>query len=258
MLGGVLDLRDLQVADIMVHRTKMDTINGRRSAGARCVDEMSQVARHSRVPIWKDEPENIVGVLHTKDLLGGARARLGWDPEKLDVMSFATRSLVRAGHDERERTAQPVPEEERHRWRWSSTSTARCRASSRSRIFWKKSSGRSPTSTTRRKPTSARRPTARSTSMARSQSAISTVRWAWSLAGRRSDDDCRTRHPRGAGHSGAGPGVQVPRLPLRGAAQGAQQDHGTAHQSRCRSHQATTRWPSKTGKSDETSSLEGG
>ena len=27
MLGGVLDLRDLQVADIMVHRTKMETVN---------------------------------------------------------------------------------------------------------------------------------------------------------------------------------------------------------------------------------------
>ena len=86
MLGGVLDLRDLQVADIMVHRTKMETIN---------VDEpphkiLDDVLRtqYTRVPLWKDEPENIVGVLHTKDLLS-ALWRASWDVSKLDVMSFS-------------------------------------------------------------------------------------------------------------------------------------------------------------------------
>ena len=39
MLGGVLDLRDLQVADIMVHRTKMETINADDSAQA-VLDEL--------------------------------------------------------------------------------------------------------------------------------------------------------------------------------------------------------------------------
>ena len=87
MLGGVLDLRDLQVADIMVHRTKMDTISA-DDPPAKIVDEILK-NKNSRVPIWKDEPENIVGVLHTKDLLA-ALGRGGWDPEKLDVMSFAT------------------------------------------------------------------------------------------------------------------------------------------------------------------------
>ena len=45
-------------------------------------------SQYTRVPIWKDEPENIVGVLHTKDLLL-ALSRAGWDPDKLDIMSFA-------------------------------------------------------------------------------------------------------------------------------------------------------------------------
>ena len=87
MLGGVLDLRDLQVSDIMVHRTKMDTL---------CADDppdkiVAEILKHqnSRMPIWKDEPENIVGVLHTKDLFA-ALGRAGWDPSKLDIMSFAT------------------------------------------------------------------------------------------------------------------------------------------------------------------------
>lgn len=87
MLGGVLDLRDLQVADIMVHRTKMDTICA-DDPPAKIVAEILK-NQNSRVPIWKEEPENIVGVLHTKDLLA-ALGRSGWDPEKLQVMSFAT------------------------------------------------------------------------------------------------------------------------------------------------------------------------
>ncbi len=44
--------------------------------------------QYTRVPIWKDEPENIVGVLHTKDLFS-ALGRSGWDVSKLDIMSFA-------------------------------------------------------------------------------------------------------------------------------------------------------------------------
>lgn len=87
MLGGVLDLRDLQVADIMVHRTKMDTVCGDDDP-SEIVDEILK-HQNSRVPIWKDEPENIVGVLHTKDLFA-ALGRSGWAPEKLDIMSFAT------------------------------------------------------------------------------------------------------------------------------------------------------------------------
>jgi Mg2+/Co2+ transporter CorB len=86
MLGGVLDLRDLQVSDIMVHRTKMETINADDTAAA-VLDELVR-SQYTRVPIWKDDPENIVGVLHTKDLFS-ALGRSGWDVSKLDIMSFA-------------------------------------------------------------------------------------------------------------------------------------------------------------------------
>lgn len=86
MLGGVLDLRDLQVADIMVHRTKMETIDADEPP-QKVVDELLR-SQYTRVPIWKDEPENIVGVLHTKDLFAGL-GRSGWDVDKLDIMSFA-------------------------------------------------------------------------------------------------------------------------------------------------------------------------
>lgn len=87
MLGGVLDLGDLQVADIMIHRTKMEMVNA-EDAPEKIVDEVLK-AQYSRVPIWKDEPENIVGVLHTKDLLS-ALSEADWDIRKLDILSLAS------------------------------------------------------------------------------------------------------------------------------------------------------------------------
>jgi Mg2+/Co2+ transporter CorB len=87
MLGGILDLRDLQVLDIMVHRTKMDTINA-DDPPAKIVDQILR-GQFTRMPIWRDEPENIIGILHTKDLLT-ALGRVNWDVGRLDVMSFAT------------------------------------------------------------------------------------------------------------------------------------------------------------------------
>lgn len=84
MLGGVLDLRELQVLDIMVHRTKMQMINIDDPI-ARIVEEIIR-SPYTRLPMWRDEPENIVGVLHTKDLLV-ALSRLSWDTSKLDIAS---------------------------------------------------------------------------------------------------------------------------------------------------------------------------
>jgi Mg2+/Co2+ transporter CorB len=88
MLGGVLDLSDLQVLDIMVHRTKMETVNG-DDPPQTILDEVLK-SQYTRVPIWKDEPENIVGVLHTKDLLV-ALGKKGWDVSQLDIMGFAAK-----------------------------------------------------------------------------------------------------------------------------------------------------------------------
>jgi len=86
MLGGVLDLRSLQVLDIMVHRTKMQTIDI-DDGPQKVVDEVLK-SQHTRIPLWKDEPDNIVGVLHTKDLLV-ALSRVAWDVSKLDMTSLA-------------------------------------------------------------------------------------------------------------------------------------------------------------------------
>ncbi len=86
MLGGILDLRDLQVADIMIHRTKMETLEA-DSDPQDIIDEILK-SQYTRMPLWRDEPENIVAVLHTKDLLT-ALGRVGWDVSKLDITTFA-------------------------------------------------------------------------------------------------------------------------------------------------------------------------
>ena len=87
MLGGVLDLGQLQVADIMVHRTKMETVDA-ADPPARIVDVVV-ASQYSRMPVWKDGPDNIVGVLHSKDLLA-ALARMGGDTSRLDIMGIVS------------------------------------------------------------------------------------------------------------------------------------------------------------------------
>ena len=86
MLGGVLDLRDLQVEDVMVHRTNMQAIDG-DDPPEQIVDAVLK-SQYTRLPIWKDEPENIVGILHTKDLLR-ALNRAAWAVAELDITGLA-------------------------------------------------------------------------------------------------------------------------------------------------------------------------
>ena len=85
MLGGVLDLLELKVLDIMIHRTKMETLDA-DDPPQKIVEDVLR-GQYTRLPVWKDEPENIVGVLHTKDLLTGLE-RENWDPSKLDIKAL--------------------------------------------------------------------------------------------------------------------------------------------------------------------------
>jgi len=82
MFGGLLDLRELEVSDVMVHRTKMVTVNADEPPEA--VVNAVIAAPVTRLPLWRGTPENIVGVLHVKDLLRALHAVDG-DPAKLDI-----------------------------------------------------------------------------------------------------------------------------------------------------------------------------
>lgn len=67
MLDGILDLADVDVSAIMVHRRHMVMIEANQRT-SRIVHEMLQ-SGFTRVPLFDDDVENIVGILHTKDLL---------------------------------------------------------------------------------------------------------------------------------------------------------------------------------------------
>jgi Mg2+/Co2+ transporter CorB len=67
MLGGILDLGELTVADVMVHRKNMVVIDA--DAPVQETVDLLLSAGHTRFPVWKDDPENIVGVLHIKDVV---------------------------------------------------------------------------------------------------------------------------------------------------------------------------------------------
>jgi Mg2+/Co2+ transporter CorB len=86
MLGGILDLQELEVADVMIHRKSMEMIDAGQPNDV-IVQEVLKSA-HTRLPLWREDPENIVGILHQKDLLR-ALSRVSWDASKLDVESIA-------------------------------------------------------------------------------------------------------------------------------------------------------------------------
>ena len=64
MFGGVLDLRELAVSDVMIHRTNMICLN----ADDPSEDLVNAVIASpvTRIPLWRGNQENIVGVLHVR------------------------------------------------------------------------------------------------------------------------------------------------------------------------------------------------
>jgi Mg2+/Co2+ transporter CorB len=86
MFGGLLELNELSVEDVMVHRTKMHTIDA--DLPARDFVREVAAAPYTRLPIWRNEPDNIVGVLHVKDLLRAVEAS-GGDIAHLKVQDVA-------------------------------------------------------------------------------------------------------------------------------------------------------------------------
>jgi len=87
-VGGVLDLHELEVSDVMVHRTNMRSVNADDPPEA-VVREILQ-SPHTRMPLWRGSLDNIVGVLHAKDLLR-ALNDVGNDFSRIDVMKIASK-----------------------------------------------------------------------------------------------------------------------------------------------------------------------
>ncbi len=86
-LQNVFRFGELAVSDVMVHRTAMTMLNADLPSEELVREVLS--TEYTRIPLWREKPENIVGVLHAKDLLRAIRAAEG-DTSKIDVASIAS------------------------------------------------------------------------------------------------------------------------------------------------------------------------
>ena len=67
MVKGILDLSVIGIEDVMVHRSNMFTVNIDDDAN----NIISAVINspYTRIPVWKNDAENIIGIIHAKNLL---------------------------------------------------------------------------------------------------------------------------------------------------------------------------------------------
>ncbi|MGN6364087.1 HlyC/CorC family transporter [Asticcacaulis taihuensis] len=85
MFRGVLDLAELDVSQIMVHRKSIDMIDA--DLPTERIIDIALGFSHTRVPLYKDNTENIIGILHARDLMA-AVIRAKGDIKSVDVMAI--------------------------------------------------------------------------------------------------------------------------------------------------------------------------
>ena len=87
MIDNIFEFDDLDAGDIMTHRTEMTAIEVSRS-----LEEVAELAvenGYSRIPVYEDDPDSIVGVLYAKDLLKYVGHNIPADLTISDVMRKA-------------------------------------------------------------------------------------------------------------------------------------------------------------------------
>lgn len=69
---GALDLGDRAVEEIMLHRSQIEMIDAQDDP-ERILGQCLK-SNHTRLPVFRDDPDNIIGVVHAKDLLRAMHA----------------------------------------------------------------------------------------------------------------------------------------------------------------------------------------
>lgn len=82
MLRSILDLADVNVEKVMVHRKNVSMINADQPLD-RIVDEVMH-SSFTRLPVWRESPDNIIGIIHSKLMLQELR-HCGGDVSKMDI-----------------------------------------------------------------------------------------------------------------------------------------------------------------------------
>ncbi|MBM3507692.1 MAG: HlyC/CorC family transporter [Alphaproteobacteria bacterium] len=86
MLGGILDLAHVDVSEIMVHRKNMFVLDAGLPP-AKLLEGVLE-GQYTRVPLYRDNPDNVVGVLHVKDVLAAITSHKE-DIATLDIVNLA-------------------------------------------------------------------------------------------------------------------------------------------------------------------------
>ena len=88
MLRSVLDLADVQVGEIMIHRKNVDAIDA--DEVPRSIVDQVLASPYTRIPLWRGKTDNVVAVLHVKALLREVRAQ-DRRIEDVDIASLAAK-----------------------------------------------------------------------------------------------------------------------------------------------------------------------
>ncbi|MGR4000833.1 MAG: CNNM domain-containing protein [Alphaproteobacteria bacterium] len=72
MLRSVLNMREDSISEVMVHRSEVVAVSS-ELRGLELLEKVLSIP-HSRIPVWREHRENIVGVLYVKDLFRASRA----------------------------------------------------------------------------------------------------------------------------------------------------------------------------------------
>jgi Mg2+/Co2+ transporter CorB len=86
-IQNVFRFGELEVSDVMIHRTNMVTLNADDPPEDIVNDVIASPV--TRLPLWRGNPENIIGILHVKDLLRALHA-VGGDAAKVDIAALLT------------------------------------------------------------------------------------------------------------------------------------------------------------------------
>jgi len=86
MMGGLLDLRELTLSEVMVHRTKMVMLDA--DEPPRELIDAILAAGVTRIPLWRGSPDNVIGVLNAKEVWRALHAADG-DAGKIDIEALA-------------------------------------------------------------------------------------------------------------------------------------------------------------------------
>ncbi len=86
IIRGALELDEITVEEIMIHRKNIEMLD--IATPPREIVETVLRSKHTRIPLYRDDPDNIVGVLHAKDLLRALWANDN-DTDKIDFEDVA-------------------------------------------------------------------------------------------------------------------------------------------------------------------------